>query len=84
MSDDNPKTSATTAAKVDLTAEELVAKHGSKSAAIRALKEEGYTTSAIAKRVDVIYQHARNVLLRPLKRNNKEGNQNVKQNQEGD
>ncbi len=60
---DNPKTE-------DLTAEELVAKHGSKSAAIRALKEEGYTTSEIAKKVDVIYQHARNVLLRPLKRNN--------------
>ncbi len=64
MSDDNPK------AEYNITAAKLVKEHGSKSAAIRALHRQGYSVSEIARMVDVIYQHARNVILRPLKRNN--------------
>lgn len=64
----------------DLTTEQLIEKYGNKSAAIRTLHKQGYTVSEIAKMVGVIYQHARNVILRPLKRrnDNKEGTKNVK------
>lgn len=51
-----------------LSSEQLIKKHGSKSAAIRVLASEGYTTGEIAQKVGVIYQHARNVLKHPLKR----------------
>jgi transposase len=54
----------------DLTAKQLIETHGNKSAAIRALHKQGYTVTEIAKRVGVIYQHARNVIQRPLKRVN--------------
>ena len=54
----------------DYTAAQLIKLHGSKSAAIRALHVQGYTKSEIAKKIGVIYQHARNVILRPLKRVN--------------
>ncbi len=64
MTDDNPKP------EYNITAAELIKEHGSKSAAIRALHRQGYSVSEIAKMVGVIYQHARNVILRPLKRNN--------------
>ncbi len=53
----------------NMTPEELIKLHGSKSAAIRALSSEGLKTAEIARKVGVIYQHARNVLNRPLKRN---------------
>jgi hypothetical protein len=39
-----------------------------KSAKIRALHAEGMGTSAIAKQIGVIYQHARNVINQPLKK----------------
>ncbi len=80
MSDDNLKP-ATSRPSDDLTAEQLIKKYGSKSAAIRALDNQGYSVSEIAKKVGVIYQHARNVVLRPLKRNsaNKEGANDDKQ-----
>lgn len=81
MSDDNPKP-AKPRPSDDLTATQLIEKYGNKSAAIRALHKQGYTVSEIAKKVGVIYQHARNVVLRPLKRNNdnnpKEGTSDVK------
>ncbi len=55
----------------NMTPEELIKLHGSKSAAIRALSAEDYPTAEIARKVGVIYQHARNVLNRPLKRGSK-------------
>ncbi len=54
----------------NLTTEQLIKEYGSKSSAIRALHTQGYPIAEIAKKVGVIYQHARNVTLRPLKRNN--------------
>ena len=54
----------------DLTTEQLIKLYGNKSAAIRALHKQNYTISEIAKKMGVIYQHARNVVLRPLKRTN--------------
>lgn len=39
---------------------------GTKSAAIRALHAKGMKVGAIAKALDIKYQHARNVLLQPL------------------
>ncbi len=80
MSDDNPKPEKPRPSD-DLTAAQLIEKHGNKSAAIRALHGQDYTVSEIAKKVGVIYQHARNVVLRPLKRNNdnpEEGTNDVK------
>lgn len=56
------------AADKDLEPEELIAKYGTKSAAIRILAKQGMPTADIARKMNVIYQHARNVLKRPLKR----------------
>jgi hypothetical protein len=39
-----------------------------KSAKIRRMHADGYTTSQIAKTLDILYQHARNVLLQRVKR----------------
>lgn len=50
-----------------MSATDLVNAFGSKSNAIRGLKALDMKTGEIAKSVGVIYQHARNVLLRPLK-----------------
>ncbi len=50
------------------TAEEYLKLYGTKSAAIRALAAEDVPTADIARRLGIIYQHARNVLKRPLKR----------------
>lgn len=47
-------------------AEELIKKYGTKSAAIRALYAEKKTVSEIAKILDIKYQHVRNVLQQPL------------------
>jgi len=52
----------------EMSSTELIKLHGSKSAAIRALAAEGYKTAEIARKLGIIYQHARNVLQRPLKR----------------
>ncbi len=71
MTDDNPQPATPKPrSSDDLTSTQLIKLHGSKSAAIRALHTQDYTISEIAKKIGVIYQHARNVTLRPLKRNN--------------
>jgi hypothetical protein len=46
---------------------ELIAKFGNKSKAIRALSAEGMERGAIAKLLDIRYQHVRNVLITPVK-----------------
>ncbi len=68
--DENPTSTTTNDHEyyLTMTSEELIEFHGTKSAAIRALGGEGLPVGEIAKRVGVIYQHARNVLVRPLKR----------------
>lgn len=48
--------------------DELLSKFGTKSAAIRYLDSEGLSRSAIAKLLDIRYQHVRNVLITPLKK----------------
>lgn len=84
MTDDKPRRSTSSPASLtarpkvipaarpsdDLTSAQLIEKYGNKSAAIRALHTQGYSVSEIATKVGVIYQHARNVVLRPLKRAN--------------
>lgn len=54
--------------KIEGTSAELIAKHGNKSNAIRFLNSEGHKTAAIAKALEIRYQHVRNVLNQPLKR----------------
>lgn len=49
-------------------AEEVIAKFGNKSNAIRALSAEGKTRSEIAKILGIRYQHVNNVLKQVLKR----------------
>jgi hypothetical protein len=46
---------------------ELIAKHGNKSKAIRALNAAGSTRGEIAKMLKIRYQHVRNVLITPVK-----------------
>lgn len=50
------------------TAEALIAKHGNKSNAIRAMSAAGQTRSQIAKALGIRYQHVNNVLNQVLKR----------------
>jgi len=50
------------------TKEALIAGYGNKSNAIRGLAPLGLKPGPISKHLGIIYQHARNVLLRPLKR----------------
>ena len=45
-----------------------VAKLETKSAKIRALHAQNWTTGDIARTMDIRYQHARNVIMQPLKR----------------
>lgn len=61
-------TTETVKAEVVLTAEELIAKFGNKSNAIRALSAEGKTRSEISKLLGIRYQHVNNVLKQVLKR----------------
>jgi hypothetical protein len=64
-------TPAMDAAKAELNAMsgvQIVNLYGSKSNAIRAMGSIGFTTSEIATKLGIIYQHARNVLRRPLKK----------------
>lgn len=49
--------------------EAIIAKHGNKSKAIRALAAEGMKTGDIAKKLGLRYQHVRNVLITPVKAN---------------
>lgn len=46
----------------------LYANLGTKSAKIRAMAKDGHKTAAIARALEIRYQHARNVLAEPLKR----------------
>lgn len=50
-------------------ARESVSHLKTKSAKIRALAAQGYKVAEIAKILGIIYQHARNVLITPLKTN---------------
>lgn len=52
----------------EMTRETLLETYKTKSAAIRAMDQEGMTRSEIAKRLDIRYQHVRNVLITPIKR----------------
>lgn len=45
----------------------LIQKYGTKSGAIRALHSQGYTKGAIAKKLNILYQHVFNVLNQNLK-----------------
>jgi DNA-binding NarL/FixJ family response regulator len=47
---------------------EALTKYGTKSSAIRALKEEGRSTSEIADMLNIRYQHVRNVLNQIVKK----------------
>jgi len=42
--------------------------HGTKSAAIRKLSADGKSRGDIAKMLDIRYQHVRNVLITPIKK----------------
>ena len=59
-----------TAAEPRETGAELITKYGSKSAAVRALAAPPFSMKVgpISKKLGIIYQFARNVLKRPLKR----------------
>jgi len=51
-----------------MTSAELIKHFGNKSNAIRGLAALGLKPGPISKKLGIIYQHARNVLKRPLKR----------------
>lgn len=59
-------------------ATDLIAAYGSKSKAIRGLNDHGAKVAQIAKALDIRYQHARNVLNKPLKRLIKEQREQAK------
>src|SRR4051812_22675768 len=48
--------------------DEYIKEQGNKSNAIRKLLSEGKTRSEVAKMLDVIYQHVRNVEITPIKK----------------
>lgn len=54
--------------QVRLSPLEIKDKYGTKSNAIRTLHGEGYSVKDIASILNIRYQHARNVINRPLKR----------------
>lgn len=60
-------------------ARESVAHLKTKSAKIRALAAQGYKVAEIAKILGIIYQHARNVLITPLKTNVKKAIQAIQE-----
>lgn len=59
---------STLVAAVTETPEQLIAKYGNKSNAIRAMAAAGMKCGPISKALNIRYQHARNVLNQPLKR----------------
>jgi len=64
-----PKVDGMTQEKVEaMGASEVIALYGNKSNAIRALSALGMKPGPISKKLGILYQHARNVLSRPLKR----------------
>jgi predicted secreted Zn-dependent protease len=74
---ETPVTETTTTAPVETTIQyavdgsqgpELIEKHGSVSGAIRFLNSEGLTKGQIAKVLAKRFQHVRNVLITPLKK----------------
>lgn len=54
--------------EVEFDAKGLIAKLGTKSAAIRLLLSEGKTRSEVAKMLKIRYQHVRNVEITPIKK----------------
>lgn len=59
-----------TKTKIDtLNYNNLIDQHKTKSSLIRYLNKEGYTRSEISKFMNIRYQHVRNVLTEPLKKN---------------
>lgn len=61
---------ATTTDKKEVTGydlKKLMSEHKSKSSVIRFLAAQGYSRGAIAKFMDIRYQHVRTVLVTPLK-----------------
>jgi hypothetical protein len=63
-----PADGLTTEAVEKMTGAELIKHFGNKSNAIRGLAALGLKPGPISKKLGIIYQHARNVLKRPLKR----------------
>lgn len=63
----SPETAAQVATVTE-TPEQLIAKYGNKSNAIRAMAASGMKCGPISKALGIRYQHARNVLNQPLKR----------------
>lgn len=61
----DPKTAETVAA---MTKAQILEMYGTKSNAIRAMAALGIKAGPISKKLEIRYQHARNVLSRPLKR----------------
>jgi hypothetical protein len=59
-------------AKQKALAKDLIALFGNKSSAIRGMAGFGLKAGPISRALGIIYQHARNVLSRPLKREIKE------------
>lgn len=55
---------------LDFDSEQLIKHFKTKSAAIRFLNQEGLTRSQIAAKLEIRYQHVRNVLITPLKKAN--------------
>jgi type II secretory pathway component PulF len=51
-----------------MSVEQLMAKHKTKSDAVRYLSGTGMTTGQIAKFMGMRYQHVRNILVTPLKK----------------
>jgi lambda repressor-like predicted transcriptional regulator len=49
-------------------AADLIKQHGTKSAAIRALTAAGHSRTVVAKALGIKYQHVRNVLITPIKK----------------
>jgi len=58
----------TTPASQEFDAAKFVQEVGTKSAAIRRLTAEGKTRSEVAKMLGIRYQHVRNVLITPIKK----------------
>lgn len=55
-------------AQVERTLEQVMEQYKTKSAAIRALLSEGMSRGAVAKFMNIRYQHVRNVDITPIKK----------------
>lgn len=64
----NTETETTKKVEVKFDAAKFIAECGTKSSAIRRLSEQGKLRGEIAKMLDIRYQHVRNVLITPIKK----------------